>query len=126
MKKVLLMAAAIVAAAPAFAEWVPVVETEDGRSAYYMDMSTVQRSGSLRRVWVVMNLETPEPSGIKSYKALEEYDCSERKSRPLQVQGYAGPMGSGSAIGPFSGAMNWLYHGPESIGLAMTQAVCRK
>lgn len=126
MKKALLLATAILSAAPAWAGWELV-----GKSVYgdfYFDPATIRVTGNLRRVWTLVNLNEPEElsnARLRSLKILDEYDCEEKRVRALQSTSFELAMGTGKPV-VVSGAQEWRYTSPESIAGEMLNAACSR
>lgn len=123
MKKALLMAAAIVAAAPACAEWTQI-STAKSVGVFYLDFSTIRSTSSGRRVWMLVDRYNAHSDGTYSDKMLSEVDCSESRIRTLQWTSYGGKMGAGKAI-PVSPPQPWQYIEPDSTGEVIAKALCK-
>lgn len=128
MKKALLLAAAIVAAGPACADWEKVAESEDSGFVFYMDFGTLRftGAGAVRRIWTMYDRLKPSSNAGLSTKILFEFDCQEERSRPLQVQAYKEHRGSGSLIPSGSGpvSQDWEYISPETIRAKLLALAC--
>jgi len=73
----------MVAAAPAWAQWVKADDT--GNAIHYIDSTTISKAGQMRKVWVTQYLKEKGPDGEVSRKALLEYDCAGARFRILSV-----------------------------------------
>ena len=84
----------LAASAPAWADWVKVLEGAE--RTYYLDPASVQRNATLSRVWTLMDLKKQSSSGALSSKALQEFDCEERRDRILSISEHSWPMAGGT------------------------------
>lgn len=125
MKKALLMATAILAAVPAWAEsqWVLVGEG-DTSGKWYIDLNTLRTTGPMRRVWVLNDMPKPDKDGDRSSRSFYEVDCQEQRLRSLQASFYKGKMGSGSPSGSSTIPGSWSYAAPDTIGNSVVEVVC--
>jgi hypothetical protein len=82
-------------AAPAWAEWVKVGETDI--AVYYIDSTTVRRDRHLRWVWEVQDFKQRRENGLMSRRVLDEFDCREEEVRILSMFNHAEPMATGPA-----------------------------
>ena len=73
----------MLAAAPAWAQWVKVDATEN--AIHYIDSSTISKAGQIRKVWVTQYLKEKGPDGEISRRAFLEYDCAGARFRILSV-----------------------------------------
>ena len=90
------------AAAPAWAEWVKVSDTDV--AIVYIDPSTIRKDGNLRRVWGITDLKRRDMNGEMSRRVLYEYDCKEERFRILSMTGHAGPMANGKVVSEVNNA----------------------
>lgn len=83
-------------AAPAWADWVPMSESDD--PATYIDPATVRKDGNLRRASMLENLKQKGKFGELSRQTLVEYDCKEERSRTLSYSLHSEPMSGGQLL----------------------------
>lgn len=121
MKKVLLLAGAIVAAVPAWAEWSPFSSTVD--SNYFVDLSTARSNGSTRRVWVMNNYTRRDQFGDLSAKMLWQFDCADERVRTLQAHYFSEPMLEGASQAT-SGERPWRYISPNTPPARLAKQLC--
>ena len=95
MRVVLCFLIALVAA-PAWAEWVQMSDSDD--LVAYIDPATIHKDGNLRRVWTVQDLKQKGKNGEMSRRALLEYDCKEERSRTLSYSLHSEPMSGGQLL----------------------------
>lgn len=60
-----------------------------------------------------------------SIVAFEEFDCSNEKTRTLQLTGYAGRMGEGIPVKTQEGDGRWKYMTPDSISRGVYKVICK-
>jgi hypothetical protein len=121
----LLLAAAILAAAPAWAAWTAIGE-DDTKAVWYVDAQALRATGSVRQVWAMKDMEEPVIDFDLSARLLYEVDCQERRERLLQYQYFRGRMGGGE---PTRGGMtfgDWKPAAPGTVGSGIIRAVCNR
>lgn len=64
----------------------------------YIDRSTLQREGAVRRIIEMQDLKAPDPDGVLSRRYLNEYDCENKMHRIGRMTSYAGAMLSGKKL----------------------------
>ena len=120
--RVVLTLLLIFAAAPACAEWVKVGRTD--AAVHYVDPATVQKTGSLRRVWAMQDLVQAGDDGVRSIRALQEYDCTQQRFRYLSIEAHAGPMAGGGILAAHEMRDAWSYRPPGTKTSAIGKIVC--
>ena len=121
----LLIAAMLLGAAPAWAEWVPHAHNE--RASFYYDPATIKRNGTLRRVWTLINQNEPDKAGAWSRRAFHEYDCKEDRSRFLSISTFSEKMANGKLIGQADYSDDsWTYIAPGTIDDSLLKIVCKR
>ena len=78
----------LIAATPAWAEWVKVTEADTG--TLYIDTATIRTIGDMRRIWELRDLKQRNSDGTMSQRVLEEYDCKEERRRLLAMSTHSG------------------------------------
>jgi hypothetical protein len=124
-KGALLLGAAILAAAPAWAAWTAFGE-DDAKATWYVDAESIHSTGSVRQVWAIKDMEQPEIDFDLSARLLYEIDCQARRERLLQYQYFRGRMGGGE---PTRGGMmfgDWMAVAPGTVGSGIIKAVCNR
>jgi hypothetical protein len=84
------------AASPAWAEWVKVVENNNGFT--YIDPATIGKDGNLRRVWMIADLKQRDRKGYMSRRALWGIDCKQERVRVLAETTHRDPMAGGTVL----------------------------
>lgn len=124
MKKVLFVLLAL-SALSARAEWVIVNVDENGR-LFYIDPVTIEKTGDIRRAWVLENYRIAESGGILSTMLLDEFDCNELRGRAIQAVAYSGHMGTGNIVQHVRQLNSWTQYGPDTIGASVVRYVCSR
>ena len=115
----------LLAAIPARAEWVKVIETYEGWD--YFDPTTIRRVGGLRRVWQMQDLKLREPSGELSRRLLGEYDCKEDRWRILSFTLHSGPLALGEILANRSSEPSkWFDVAPGTVAETLLRLVCTR
>jgi hypothetical protein len=110
--------------APAWAEWVKVVDLD--KATFYLDPTTIRKDGYLRRVWTVQDLKERYQTGELSRRILKEYDCKNERSRSIVLSLHAGPMVTGNLVDSTDSPSDWSAIPPQTPGSAILKIVCAK
>lgn len=115
----------LMSASPAAAAWVKVGSDGNGID-FYVDPTTIKKSGNFRRAWQLTNYtgEISEKSANHSLVGLWEYDCIEERNRVLQTTSYVGRMGTGQTNGTSSASTKWDYTVPRTVIESTMKFVC--
>lgn len=123
MKK-LLVTLLILCTGPVWAGW--VLYEDSGSSKHFIDPSTI-RGTTLKKVWKKTEFETPGNDGWRSFRSFYEIDCSDKKSRLLQLSAFDGPNLTGRVLETYTYRdSEWVYAAPETIMATSIEIVCRK
>ena len=120
--RVVLALSLLLAAAPLRAEWLKVGETD--AAVHYIDAATIRRDGNLRRVWTVQDMRDTDPAGVRSIRALEEYDCLTERFRYLSLTAHSAPMAGGEVVAAHILDDNWTARPPGTKPSAIEKIVC--
>ena len=112
------------AAAPAWAEWVKVSETDE--VTFYIDPATIRKDGNLRRVWEIQDLKKRDKGGVMSRRGLFEYDCKDERDRVLSFSAHSDPMAGGKVLFSLNEPDKWDYIPPRTVSQTRMQFVCAK
>jgi hypothetical protein len=85
-----------VVAAPAWAEWVAVSESND--LVAYIEPASIRKTGHFRKVWQVQDLKQRDEHGAMSRRLLIEYDCKDERFRVLATSTHSEPMAAGKTL----------------------------
>jgi len=84
------------AAQPGEPPWEKIGETPV--LTLFMDRSTVQRDGAIRRVIEMQDLKVPDPDGVLSRRYTNEYDCDNQMHRIGRMTSWSGPRLTGRKV----------------------------
>ena len=102
----------LLAAAPAWADWVKVTETTD--TVYYADPASISDRGAFRRVSVIQDYATQQPGGTRSRRVSYEIDCAAERLRSVAATEYSEPMAQGKSLNSWERESEWLYVAPRT------------
>lgn len=117
----LALALALVAA-PAWAGWLRVGETD--KATHYLDSVTIRKHGNLRSVWEVQDLKQRDKQGVMSRRSLFEYDCNKERSRLLSFVGHSEPMAKGKVLFSDKEPDKWRDSEPETATATILKFLC--
>jgi len=113
-----------------FADWVNfgTSVTRDGNVTAYVNQSTVQKTGSKSKMWILYDAKTPRKLEALTYMSSmgeDEYDCEARKSRNLAVLLYSDKLGHGEVVSKSSTpSSDWESVPPDSMGGHLLKYAC--
>ena len=112
---------------PAQADWEAIEKTDSGTTRY-VDWNTLRSSGrdSIRRIWLLVDMQRPNNVGTLSYRSVEEMDCKKEKIRILQATYFTGPMATGEVTSERSVPSEARYVVPGSVGETILMEVCKR
>ena len=122
-KKTILLLSLLLAASPAWAEWLEITETTDG-TVHYIDTDTIRKEGNFRKVWLVQNLKVRDEYGGLSHRMKVEYDCANERYRALAASIHSGPMATGKTLREGSGISSWKEIPPKTAPEVKLKFVC--
>ena len=139
----------MLAAAPAWAEWVKMAE--DSHAVYYIERATVQQSSAPaatqkssaaaktrkttapaaprktlapQKVWEMQDLKQRGPDGELSMRMFSEFDCKEERSRVLSISKHPDVMAGGRTIFSSDTAGQWNRIPPNTPSEIILRRVC--
>ena len=124
IQKTVVLAALLIAAAPAWAEWVRV--DEDGQGVVYLDPDTIDRSGDYRKVWASRDLRMPGIDDERSRTKFAEIDCAVGRIRILSESDYSERMAMGDVLSNTASPTDWNYPGTGTAGDIIRKFVCSR
>jgi len=113
----------------ASAEWIKIADDGSGTGTgvvVYYD-SAIIKHGNIVKIWVMYDNVTVAPINgytIKSMVGLNEYDCTERRSRSLQGTLFSENMGSGY-VDSSNEVSSWEYPRPGTIYAREMDIACK-
>ena len=120
--RVIFMLLLTVAAAPVWAGWEKVGETNT--RVVYIDPATVRKSGPMRRVTLMHDLKQRAPSGEMSKRTIEEHDCAGNRVRGLSGSTHSGPILDGQTLWSGRLTSEWHHIPPDSVAATAHGIVC--
>lgn len=112
----------------AAAEWVQVTSNE--KYTAYVDPSTISRSGSMVKMWSLLDYTTAQesPSGkvYLSGKIQDEFDCQGKRFRALSYSLHTGQMGGGDTLFAGPDDRKWNPIHPDTTGEYSWKYACGK
>jgi hypothetical protein len=130
VRKAILMMLLTAAGASAAATWVEVASDETQAATFYVDPTSVRRSGDVAQMWSLYDFKTVTgTAGMEhlSAKGQREYDCKGERVRLITLVLYSGNMGEGAEVHDISDPLSrWEPVPRNSIGEALWKAACRK
>lgn len=114
----------VLSTASAYAEWVQIDKTDEGMSTY-VDPTTIRRKGDLVKMWHMFDEKIADTFRGSTFRAQNEYDCAEERSRRLASSYHSGNMGSGKVVAT-SDESKWAPVAPKSVGQALWAFACDK
>ena len=129
MKKWLFASALLIVATSSHAEWQKIGTEVQGATAY-IDRSTVQKSGNLSKVLVMVDFAKPEmKNDQKPYSSMTylwEFNCTQSKRRPLAINRYSGNKASGTVLKSIPENPEWQFVLPQTIYASAQEIACAK
>jgi hypothetical protein len=105
------------------AEW-QLIETDKENSRFYIDLETITVVDTFKRIWVLNDLAQPNSQGVKSFRSVEEYDCTQVKGRVMQIAAFTGEMASGEILARGHGNGNWIQPDSGTLDEKIMKKVC--
>ena len=94
--KTIFLAALILLASSAQADWGKMGETDEG--SFYIDTASVLRDGHVRQVWELTDLKQRDEGGELSRRTRVQYDCKLGRTQVLSISTYWEPMAAGKTL----------------------------
>lgn len=118
MKRFLSLVLLSLACSVAQAEWVFIAKNQALTDTYYGDSATKQWSGSLVKVWDLVNFEKPEKTGNIIYSSIKQFlqfNCVQKAYQSLYLTAHSGQMGSGKTVFSEGYAEQWTPIAPDTV-----------
>ena len=96
MRPFFLAALLLLAATSVRAEWVKV--GENSGVVVYVDPTTLETQGDVRRVWSLQEQKWWRSDGVVSFRTLDDFNCKDRRRRTVFRAAYSGPMATGKVL----------------------------
>ena len=102
--------------------WTRIGETAE--VTLYVNRNSIEKEDTVRRVWEMQDLKTPDAEGVKSRRYLNEYDCNYKMHRIGQMTSFSGPKMSGQKIASVDDMGYWRKIPPNGVFVLTYIAVC--
>lgn len=102
--------------------WTRIGESEE--VTLYVNRNTIEKEDTIRRVWEMQDLKTPDAQGVRSRRYINEYDCNYKMHRLGQMTSYAGPKMSGQKLFTVDEMGYWRKIPPNGVFVLTYIAVC--
>ena len=124
-KKVLAASIVLLLITPlAKAEWVRMFQNIHG-TAYYMDPTSIEHHGNMRRVWEMESFKEATKEGLHSIRLYKEYDCKQELGHFKKYVAHTGPQASGEVMGNVETPSSWKTVNASPAGKLVFSEVCK-
>ena len=120
--KTIFLAALILLASSAQADWAKMGETDEG--SFYIDTASMLREGHLRRVWELTDLKQRDEGGEMSRRTRVQYDCKRGRTQVLSISTHWEPMAAGATLLSVAREGLWKEVPPETAYSAAFKLLC--
>jgi len=110
---------------PAFGEW-QLMETTKSADHLYYYAATLERDGTLVRVWMMTDLHEVNLVGRLSYRNRHEFDCHASRHRITHTESYSTHMAVGKPIDSDDDPQDWKQYGPGALYESERNVLCGK
>ena len=108
----------------AHAEWVRMFQNIHG-TAYYMDPTSVEHHGSMRRVWEMESFKEATKEGLRSIRLYKEYDCKKELGHFKKYVAHTGPEATGEIMGHVETPSQWKTVNASPANKLVFSEVCK-
>jgi hypothetical protein len=102
--------------------WTRIGETPE--VTLYVNRNSIEKEDTVRRVWEMQDLKSPDVEGVRSRRYLNEYDCNYKMHRMGQMTSYAGPKMTGQVVATVNEMGYWRKIPPNGVFVLTYIAVC--
>ena len=120
--KTIFLAALILLASSAQADWAKMGETDEG--SFYIDTASVLRDGHVRQVWELTDLKQRDEGGELSRRTRVQYDCNRGRTQVLSISTHWEPMAAGATLLSVAREGLWKEVPPETAYAAAFKLLC--
>jgi hypothetical protein len=106
------------------AEWVRTFQNIHG-TAYYMDPTSIEHHGSMRRVWEMESYRDATKEGLHSIRLFKEYDCKKELGHFKKYVAYTGPEAKGEIMGTVETPSEWKTVNTSPANKLVFTTVCK-
>ncbi len=124
--RIILLCSLAIAATPATADWVKVMEADTKEYVAYADPATLRKDGDGVTRWMkeLVDLRKRDPYGEMSTVSLMEFDCARGNSRFLAITYYTQPMGKGHVLRSSDSPGSWYKPSLGTYGRDVLKYAC--
>lgn len=120
--KTIFLAALILLASSAQADWAKMGETDEG--SFYIDTASVLRDGHVRQVWELTDLKQRDEGGELSRRTRVQYDCKRGRTQVLSISTHWEPMAAGATLLSVAREGLWKEVPPKTAYAAAFKLLC--
>ncbi len=102
--------------------WTRIGETPE--VTLYVNRNSIEKVDTVRRVWEMQDLKTPDAEGVRSRRYLNEYDCNYKMHRMGQMTSFSGPKMTGEKVATVNEMGYWRKIPPNGVFVLTYIAVC--
>ena len=102
--------------------WTRIGETPE--VTLYVNRNSIEKVDTVRRVWEMQDLKTPDAEGVRSRRYLNEYDCNYKVHRMGQMTSFSGPKMTGEKVATVNEMGYWRKIPPNGVFVLTYIAVC--
>ena len=125
LKQIIFAVVLTVSAVPVMAGWMKYSESDE--SDQYIDLSSIRKSGDLRKVWQMWDYRIRGKYGQSSQTLRTEFNCKDETTRLLVVNGYEEPLANGKVLSSVTHNNDqWFDIPPDTAGARALELVCAK
>ena len=106
------------------AEWVRMFQNIHG-TAYYMDPTTIEHHGNMRRVWEMESFKDATKEGLHSIRLYKEYDCKQELGHFKKYVAHTGPQATGEIMGNVETPSDWKTVNASPANKLVFSTVCQ-
>ena len=106
------------------AEWVRMFQNIHG-TAYYMDPTSIEHHGNMRRVWEMESFKEATKEGLHSIRLYKEYDCKQELGHFKKYVAHTGPQATGEVMGNVETPSEWKTVNASPAGKLVFSEVCK-
>jgi hypothetical protein len=106
------------------AEWVRMFQNIHG-TAYYMDPTSIEHHGNMRRVWEMESFKEATKEGLHSIRLYKEYDCKQELGHFKKYVAHTGPQATGEVMGNVETPSSWKTVNASPAGKLVFSEVCK-
>ena len=106
------------------AEWVRMFQNIHG-TAYYMDPTSIETHGNMRRVWEMESYRDATKEGLHSIRLYKEYDCKKEMGHFRKYVAHTGPQATGEVMGNVETPSDWKTVNSSPANKLVFSQVCK-